>query len=215
MNSLTKFTNQIIQGDCRDVLTQLPANSVGLVLTDPPYLVNYRSRDGRRIAGDIASDWLKPAFAEVSRVLQPGRYCISFYGWNKADVFLRAWRAAGLTPVAHLVWVKDYPSSVRLVKRLHEQAYVLAKGQPDEPVESITDVLKWKYTGNNLHPTQKPVTSLLPLVMTFSNPGDIVLDPFAGSGSTALAARIAGRKYIGIELDAHYGNLARKRLATT
>ncbi len=210
------YNNQIIQGDCLRVLPQLPLESVDLVLTDPPYLVNYHSRDGRSIAGDKSSDWLRPAFAEISRVLKPGRLCVSFYGWNKADEFLSAWRAAGLRPVAHLVWVKGYASSIRLVKRQHEQAYVLAKGEP-RWMKSLSDpppdVLKWHYTGNKLHPTQKPVTSLLSPILTFSNPGELVLDPFCGSGSTLMAAKLSGRRYIGIELDAHYCAEARKRLA--
>jgi adenine-specific DNA-methyltransferase len=76
----------------------------------------------------------------------------------------------------------------------------------------IPDVLEWCYTGNRLHPTQKPVPSLKPVIEAFTERGDIVLDPFAGSGSTLLAAKILGRRYIGIELDAEYANTARRRL---
>src|SRR5436190_821631 len=64
-----------------------------------------------------------------------------------------------------------------------------------------------KYTGNNLHPTQKPVSVLTPLVESFSNPGDVVLDPFCGSGSTLLAARELNRRFLGIELSKQYFDL--------
>jgi DNA modification methylase len=57
------------------------------------------------------------------------------------------------------------------------------------------------YSGDKLHPTQKPVTALLPLIRTFALPGELVLDPFAGSGSTCAAALLADRMFIGIELD--------------
>ena len=79
-------------------------------------------------------------------------------------------------------------------------------------VRTIPDVLEWKYTGNNLHPTQKPVCVLTPLVESFSNPGDVVLDPFCGSGSTLLAARELNRRFLGIELSKQYFDLAEHRL---
>ena len=67
-------------------------------------------------------------------------------------------------------------------------------------------------TGNNLHPTQKPVSVLTPLVESFSNPGDVVLDPFCGSGSTLLAAHNLNRRFLGIELSKQYFDLAEQRL---
>ncbi|MDP2660002.1 MAG: DNA methyltransferase [Dehalococcoidia bacterium] len=70
----------------------------------------------------------------------------------------------------------------------------------------------WRYTGNRLHPTQKPVEALQPLIGTYSRPGDVVLDPFAGSGSTAVAARQLGRRPIGIELDWGHCCVANERL---
>jgi adenine-specific DNA-methyltransferase len=73
--------------------------------------------------------------------------------------------------------------------------------------------LPWKYTGNPLHPTQKPLSVLTPLIESFSKPGQIVLDPFAGSGSTCAAALQLGRRYFGIELDPKYHGAAVARLA--
>ena len=73
-------------------------------------------------------------------------------------------------------------------------------------------MLPWRYAGNELHPTQKPVMALLPLIMAFSQQHDIVLDPFAGSGTTAVAAETLGRRYIGIELDPQYCRIAQERL---
>jgi site-specific DNA-methyltransferase (adenine-specific) len=71
----------------------------------------------------------------------------------------------------------------------------------------------WHYSGNKAHPTEKAVKILTPLIRAFSQPGAIVLDPFAGSGSTAVAAALTGRSYIGIELDGRYCRHARNRLA--
>jgi len=87
MQHISQFINRVINADCVAALPVLPDGSVDLVLTDPPYLVGYHDRHGRSIAGDVDGQWLKPAFAEVFRVLKPGRFCVSFYGWHKAGAF--------------------------------------------------------------------------------------------------------------------------------
>lgn len=115
--------------------------------------------------------------------------------------------------MGHIVWQKDYSSSAGFLQYRHEQAYLLAKGNPDRPAKPIADVRAWEYTGNKAHPTEKAVSILTPLIEAFSKPGEIVLDPFSGSGSTAVAAALSGRRYIGIELEGRYCRHARTRLA--
>jgi site-specific DNA-methyltransferase (adenine-specific) len=77
----------------------------------------------------------------------------------------------------------------------------------------ISDVIAFPYSGNRLHPTQKPVEALEPLIGAFCPPEGVVLDPFAGSGSTLIAARDTGRRFIGIELEPGYYVTASERLA--
>ena len=209
-----QMLNSVVNGDCIEVMRAVPWASVDFILTDPPYLVNYRDRSGRSVANDSNDGaWLKPAFQQMHRVLKPNSLCVSFYGWTQADRFLAAWRAAGLRPVGHFVFAKPYASSERLLRYQHECAYLLAKGEPRRPSVTLPDMLDWSYTGNVLHPTQKPLAGMMPLILAYSHPGEVVLDPFAGSGTTALAARLLGRRYVGIELDRRYGELARERLA--
>ena len=212
VNPLPFAVNRVILGDCIQVLRQLPDASIDLVLTDPPYLVNYRASDGRSVPNDDNTRWMFPAFSELYRVLKPNSYCVSFYGWSKADRFLTVWRECGFTAVGHFVWVKHYASRVRHVQGMHEQAYLLAKGNPALPACPPVDVLPWKYTGNRLHPTQKPVCSLTTLIEAFSRPNGIVLDPFAGSGSTGVAAKACRRRFLLIEKDAAYHRAASARL---
>jgi adenine-specific DNA-methyltransferase len=209
---LSDFVDRVIHGDCVRVMAAMPSASVDFVLTDPPYAARYRYRTGRTVANDDTTSWLTPAFAQVARVLRNNRFCVSFYGWHKVDAFMDAWRAAGLRPRAHFVWPKRYASGRNLVAYCHEQAFLLAKGEPPKPDLVLRDVLEWRYTGNIHHPTQKPLVALRPLIAAYSSPGDIVLDPFSGSGATALAAKEAGRRYIAIELDSSYCDGARERL---
>ena len=125
---------------------------------------------------------------------------------------MHAWRDAGFSPVSHLVWVKGYASKKGFTRAHHECAYLLAKGNPPKPADAPRDVLDWVYTGNKLHPTQKPVTGITPLILAYSKPGDIVLDPFAGSGTTAVAAKQTGRSYIAVEKVRQYYRNACSRL---
>lgn len=205
--------NRIIHGDCNAVLRTLPERSVGLVLTDPPYGVNYRDRLGRSIANDRSLDGVLGAFHELHRVLKPHSFCISFYGWSRVDEFFRAWTDAGFRAVGHLVWQKSYASRSSFLRSHHEQAYLLAKGFPERPLDPLEDVQPWEYSGNRYHPTEKAVSILAPLIESFSRPGELVLDPFAGSGSTCVAAALCGRRYLGIELEHAYCEHARSRLA--
>jgi adenine-specific DNA-methyltransferase len=204
-------TNQLWEGDCLQLLPTLPAGSVDFILTDPPYITRYRSRDGRSVPNDNNDAWLKPAFAEMYRVLKPDSFAVSFYGWAKADRFLTAFRAAGFRVVGHLVFPKRYTSKTQFVRYQHEAAYLLAKGNP-KPQAIIGDVIDWTYSGNKYHPTEKPLLVLTALIAAFTPTNGLVLDPFAGSGSTLLAAHSLGRQYLGIELDAKYHAIACDRL---
>jgi len=205
--------NRVLHGDCIEVMRQLPAGSIDFILTDPPYLVSYCDRCGRTIQNDNNADWLKPAFREAYRVLRRNSFVVTFYSWNKVDSFMDAWRSAGFYAVGHLVFRKSYASSKRFLRYEHEQAYLLAKGRPALPEKSIADVIDMPYSGNRIHPTQKPVAALLPLVEAFSPNGGLVLDPFCGSGSTLVAAQRLNRRYLGIELDTNHHAAASKRLA--
>ncbi|NER93520.1 MAG: DNA methylase [Symploca sp. SIO1B1] len=210
--NLSPFLNKIIHGDCIEVMRQMPSESVHLIVTDPPYGVRYKSRDDRSIMGDDTFDWVYPAFKEAYRVLKKNSMCFSFYGWQRADTFLYRWRKVGFRPISHFVFTKRYSSKKGFACYHHESAYLLAKGEVKQPSEPPTDVQPWRYTGNRLHPTQKPVESLKTIIAAYSQPGDVVLDPFAGSGSTAVAARALGRFSIGIEKDQSYADIAQKRL---
>jgi adenine-specific DNA-methyltransferase len=210
----TVHTNSVILGDCRDILPQIASESIDFVLTDPPYVNRYVSRDGRRVRNDDFK-WMKPAFRHLYRILKRDSFCVCFYGWACIDKFVPAFCEAGFRIAGHLSFPKRYISNSRYLAYKHEAAYLLVKGIPSPIFHALPDVIEWnERLVNELHPTQKPLSVLTPLIEAFSRPGHTVLDPFAGSGSSLLAAKTLGRSYIGIELDAKYHGIAKHRLAS-
>ena len=200
--------NKIYCGDAAEILKTIQGGSVDLVVTDPPYLVNYQDRTGRRVANDDNACGVLPVFDVLYRVLKPDSLCITFCGWTALADFTTTWKNAGFRIVGHIVWRKPYASSAGQTAYHHESAYVLAKGRPKKPEVPFPDVQDWVYSGNKLHPTEKSVEIISPFIRAFSKPGDIVLDPFLGSGTTAVAAALNGRRYIGVELEQNYCDLA-------
>jgi len=120
---MTAYFNTILNADYLQVLPALAAESVDFILTDPPYITRYKSRDGRTVPNDDNASWLKPSFAEMFRVLKRDSFCVSFYGWPQADRFIRAYRDAGFSIVGHLVFPKRYTSSSKFLRYQHECAH--------------------------------------------------------------------------------------------
>lgn len=204
--------NQIIHGEAANELSKMASGSVDLVVTDPPYLVNYKDRTGRTLKNDNDADGVLPVFEPMAQVLKYNAYCICFCGWSALPKFTAAWEAAGFRIVGQIVWKKRYASRKGYTEYRHETAYVLAKGNPAKPACPISDVQDWVYSGNKRHPTEKAVEVIAPLIRCFSKSGDLVLDPFSGSGSTSVAAVLNDREFIGIELEEAHCETARGRV---
>ncbi len=205
--------NLIIEGDAAHVLNTLPEGCVDLVITDPPYLVNYQDRLGSKLKNDDNPEGVLPVFAPMARAMTQDSYAICFAGWSALPQFTAAWEAAGLRIVSQIIWQKRYASRRGFTQYRHESAYVLAKGNPARPKQPVPSVMEWVYSGNRAHPTEKAVEILAPLVRCFSKAGDLVCDPFSGSGSTSVAAALNGRDYLGIDIDPKHVATAQARLA--
>ncbi|HFJ7252503.1 TPA: DNA methyltransferase [Escherichia coli] len=108
--------SRFVLGNCIDVMTRIPDNAIDFILTDPPYLVGFRDRSGRTIAGDKTDEWLQPACNEMYRVLKKDALMVSFYGWNRVDRFMAAWKNAGFSVVGHLVFTKNYTSKAAYLR---------------------------------------------------------------------------------------------------
>ena len=211
MTSFVTSQGSLFQGDCIGHMNAMPESLVDLIVTDPPYLVNYLERGGRKILNDNQEGWVADAYKAMFRILKPDAWAVTFFGTTKVDVFAKAWKTAGFRIIANVVFPKSYASSSKALQWKHETAYLLAKGKP-KVQNPLPTVLPWKYTENRLHPTQKPIEAILPLIQSLSAPGGLVCDPFAGSATTCVAAMRAQRQFMGIELDPRYYRLALSRV---
>lgn len=188
-------------GDFRELVLATPDNSVDLILTDPPY-----GREFRDLWKDLAR--------EAARVLKPGAFLVAYSGQHGLPEILSAL-------ASHL----DYFWMGFLLHRVcprREEVRVINAGKPlpvfykaprRTPARWFTDVVTGSGPAKSLHPWQEPVAEARHLIMTFSQPGDLVLDPFAGTATTLLAARESSRRSVGFEINRRTYDVATARLA--
>lgn len=259
--SLVKaVTDRILIGDSRD-MREVPDNSVGLVVTSPPYFAGkaYEAALGEdHIPADYVTylDMLRDVFAECVRVLEPGGRIVV----NVANLGRRPFRslAADVTDVlqddlglllrGEVVWLKQRGSSGNcawgsyrsptnpVLRDTTERLVIASKGRfdralsvskrekrglpfestvpADEFMEATLDV--WEIAPESAtrvnHPAPFPVALVERCIHLYSFAGDLVLDPFMGSGSTAVAARRTGRHFLGFDTDPAYVALAHERV---
>ena len=195
---------QIFLGDCLEIMPTFADKSFDLVLTDPPYGMNFQSNHRKVKHDKIANDdvFNHEAVNEFFRLSNMAVYV--FCRWDNLTVLPK--------PKSFLVWVKNNWSMGDL-KHEHGRQWEGIAFYPQknhEFIKRIPDVIHAKRTGNILHPTEKPVDLLEELIK--NNKGDIIFDPFMGSGTTLVAAKKLGRKSVGIEISEKYCEIAVKRL---
>lgn len=214
--------NTVITGDSLTVLRSMDDESIDMVITDPPYGIDYQSgrKEKERRLAKIKND--KAPFIwwiyDAARVVKRGGGVLCFARWDVQQTFADALRLAGLTVKSVIVWDKKAHGMGDLKGSFaprYEVIIFTTKGRFELPGKRPDDLIACAKVGNqNLtHPNEKPVELLEQLIEATTTPGALILDPFAGSGSTLVAAAKTGRKYIGIEIDEHYSHLAATRAA--
>lgn len=216
----------VLLGDCVEVMRGMDAGSVDAVVCDPPYGMAYQSnwrvatRQFAPIEQDAGFDleWTTMWMAACHRVLKDDTHLYAFCSDHNLGGFRQAATDAGFTVKRAMVWVKDAWTSGDLEGDYgHQTEFVLFahKGRRALTGGRISNVIRVPRTPPQHleHPTQKPTGVLRPLIVKSTLPGDLVLDPFCGSGSTGVACMEEGRRFIGIEMDEAYVRVAEARLA--
>jgi len=268
-----KFVNQIIQGDCGDVLKNIPDNVVDLIITSPPY-ADQRNHTYGGIKPDDYVSWFLPRAQQFLRVLKPtGTFILNIKervvnGERHTYVLelIMGLRQQGWLWTEEFMWHKknSYPGKwpnrfrdnwERLLQfnkskkfNMYQEAVMIPVGEwAKDRLSKLSDtdqtrdpskvgsgfgknVSNWVgrdqvYPTNVLHMAtecgNKNHSAVFPLdlpkwfIRLFTLPEDLVLDPFVGSGTTALAAIQLGRNYLGIDINSEYISLAHQRLKKT
>jgi DNA modification methylase len=243
--------DQILAGDCIEILTQLPEKSVDLVFADPPYnlqLTNELWRPNRTHIGAVTDEWDKFSnFQEYDqftnawlsgckRVLKDtgtlwvigtyhniyrvGSILQDLGYWILNDiVFIKTnpmpnFRGVRFTN-AHetLIWAQKkkgakFTFNHHAMKSLNDDLQM----RSDWVLPIVTGKERIKVNGTKAHSTQKPEALLYRVLLSSTNPGDLVLDPFFGSGTTGAVARKLGRRFLGIEREESYIKIAQERI---
>jgi modification methylase len=244
--------DQILEGECVDVMKTLPDESVDLVFADPPYnlqlggdlhrpdnsKVDAVDNDWDQIGGFDAYDlftwgWLEQA----RRVLKPNGAIWVIGSYHNIFRVGGILQDAGFWMLNDIIWRKSNPmpnfKGTRFTNA-HETLIWAAKTKETKPtfnyaaMKALNDGVQMRSDwtmpicsggerlknadGKKSHPTQKPEALLHRVLLSSTNPGDVVLDPFFGSGTTGAAAKRLGRRFIGIERDPDYLQVARDRL---
>ena len=231
----------IANGDCLNVLKQIEANSIDLVLTDPPYNLGlFMQERNTNIKGMrdnhfafsgwddmIYEDWLKSLdtfFAEIARVLKKKGTLLMFMSLIKVETIINLAQKYGFYYKTVGIWHKTNPMprnmDLHFINSTEAWIYFISDsrtGTFNNNGKVIHDFIETGLTSSKekifgKHPTQKPERLISQLVNLLSNENDVVLDPFMGSGTTGVAAERLKRQFLGIELDENYYNISKQRI---
>jgi len=233
--------HKIYLGDCNEIMNKLKDNSVDIVLADPPYNTankNIKELKGRKALSKDFGDWdyfldseylnfTKKWISNSMRVLKNSGNFLLFCKLEYVSDIRRIYQNLGLYHHATIIWHKTNPApQIRKTGFLSSCEAILwaVKGYNEKRVSYTFNFKSQKEMHNFIetaicmgaertkHPTQKPEKVIKHLLEIFSNPGDTILDCFAGSGTTTAVAKKLGRNSISIESNKEYFNIMKKRL---
>jgi len=239
--------NQIICGDCLEVLKSFPDESIDLIIADPPYMISQPSKKISRKSLSAKSwkrnmdirldfgewDYFKDEteyknftenwFRECIRVLKSKSWIYIFFNKHKMGYLdLELAPKYKIKPRTIFTWLKSNPyPSFKKVNWLSASEFIWVGSKGACKLKNFlnqNEMFNYMITpnksiyGQTNHPTEKPISLIAKFIQTSSNKDDIVLDPFAGSGTTGIACKKTGRNYILIEKDPEYVEIAKRRI---
>jgi len=233
-NNLGQFRpDRLYQGDALTLLPDLPAGTIDLIVTDPPFAIDFRAqrlnynRKGANVLegyrevpeeeyGEFTHQWI----AEAARVLSPEGSMYIFSGWNRLRDILEGIDTAGLTTINHLIWKyqfgvftkKKYVTSHYHILFVVKDPKRYTFNKIDHYPEDVWVINREYWKGRKKTPTKLPPELVRKILQYSSNPGDLILDPFLGSGTVALVAQQEGRHFLGFEIVPDYFSFANASL---
>lgn len=230
MLEINDLVNKAIVGDCLSILREMPSESVDLVITDPPYGINFHSnmrkkselKTVRGIANDGSdnTDFLEEVINELARIMKPDTHIYWFTRWDRVPLQMPL-LSRYFTVKNALVWVKNGHSMGDLKGAYAGQYEVILFAQKGRRFlnevngkQRHTDILNFDRVHNLKlrHSHEKPEPLIEFLIRKSSVEGEIILDPFCGSGTTAAVAARLGRRFITMDLDSSLVETANKRI---
>jgi site-specific DNA-methyltransferase (adenine-specific) len=235
--TLGRFTiDTLYQGDALSLLQDLPDGCIDLIVTDPPFAIDFRAqrvnynRTGSRVLegyreippeeyAGFTRNWMEQA----ARVLAPDGSMYVFSGWNRLIDVLSGLDNAGLTTINHLIWKYQFGVFTRRKFVTSHYHIIFAVKNPrrycfnkiDHYPEDVWVINREYWKGKIKTPTKLPSALVRKILAYSSREHDLVLDPFIGSGTVAIACKEMGRHFIGFELVDEYHAFARARLSDT
>ena len=241
--------DQIYRCDCLQGMRQMAAASVDLVVTDPPFAIEFRAKRSNynrtqdrvlegyhEIRRDEYTSFTRNWMREVYRVLKDSGSMYVFSGWNQLKDVLTALDELGFITVNHIIWKYQFGVVTRrkyVTSHYHclyvckedrqRRFYPFARYGPKEKSEQgrslhyrdkedVWTIHREYWTGDQKTPTKLPAELIRKILAYSSREGDLVLDPFLGSGQVAVIAREMQRRYIGFEINPRYYEFAKERL---
>lgn len=219
--------------DYQEFMMALPDKSVDLILTDPPYCISKKTGFSAVVNGEkrfaVSMDFGQWDQTEINLedmantfygVLRRGGTAIVWYDIWKIGKLKEAMESAGFKMIRLIIWQKTNPVPLNMkatyLSNSREMAVSGVKvGKPTFNSEYDSGIYEYpipRHNGNRMHPTQKPLLLFEDLIQKHSNTGDLVVDPFIGSGTTGVAAFRNFRKFTGCDLDDNYAKIARERI---
>lgn len=207
----------IYHGDCRE-MAEVKNASVDLILTDPPFLTLFGTTDEKNTLGNytILEGWFNDLLRVWKPLLKPSANMMILCDWRTYPSFWRVALGNNLIPRNLVVWIHGAARHWHMFRYCH-QLTLVAQKPPTAPTDVPRGALFDYWQGKNVptlereHPTEKPEEYIDYLILAASAEGDLLLDPFLGSGTTAFCAKKLGRKCIGIEIEERYCEIAATR----
>lgn len=218
--------NKIYLGDCLEVMKDIDDESVDLIVTDPPYLIGYKTnvrkdkqhKFCRTIDNDDknSEEMIRRYIMECHRIMKNNTAMYMFCSPDRVEIFkLMLQKIFKIKNI--IVWVKNNGTMGDLKAQFgkkYEMIFLVNKGRAFFNGKRITDVWEEKRVAgkNQLHQNQKPLRIIELAIEKHSNENEIVFDGFAGSGTTGVACKNLNRRYILIEKDEEYFEIAKRRI---